>query len=113
MSRYQVRVDPDFFDDLDQQLGAERGPHGEPSRRDFDLYELLPIVDYVAEHFDQLGQEIDGRPDYRTLVVPGRLVYSVGVFAQLAPDGAVDLMGVVIDFAAPGDDPDPEDDPDQ
>jgi len=33
--RRSVRVDRAFFDDLDRQLGSDRGPNGEPSSTDF------------------------------------------------------------------------------
>jgi hypothetical protein len=33
--RRTVRATIGFFEDLDRQLGAERGPNGEPSTNDF------------------------------------------------------------------------------
>lgn len=33
--RREVRVTEQFFEDLDRQLGDERGPTGEPSATDF------------------------------------------------------------------------------
>ena len=39
--RRVVRVSTDFFDQLDSQLGAERGPAGEPSATDFIVFDLV------------------------------------------------------------------------
>jgi len=34
-----------FFEDLDRQLPPERGPDGEPSTNDFQVFELLRSVE--------------------------------------------------------------------
>lgn len=52
--RRTVRVDPAFFDDLDRQLGSDRGPNGEPSSTDFIVIDLPTVVDEFAENFDTL-----------------------------------------------------------
>ncbi len=46
--RRTVRTTQQFFEDLDRQLPAERGPNGEPSIHDFQVYELLRIVEQFA-----------------------------------------------------------------
>src|SRR5262245_50239526 len=51
-ARRIVRATTSFFKDLDRQLPSERGPKGEPSTNDFQVFELLRIVDRVATHFD-------------------------------------------------------------
>ena len=53
-SRRTVRVDQAFFDDLDRQLGGDRGPNGEPSGTDFIVIDLPTVVDEFAENFDTL-----------------------------------------------------------
>ncbi len=93
MTRRQVRATVAFFEDLDRQLPAEPS-HGVPSRSDFQAYELLEIVEAFAAGFDNLPELIPGRPDYRILITTGRVVVSVSVTAQLAPDGAVDVVGM-------------------
>ena len=50
--RRNVRATTTFFEDLDAQLGPERGPHGEPSAHDFQVFELLRIVEVFATRFD-------------------------------------------------------------
>jgi hypothetical protein len=40
-SRRIVRATAGFFEDLDRQLPSERGPNGEPSAHDFQVFELL------------------------------------------------------------------------
>jgi len=49
-----VRVDPRFFEQLDLQLGPERGPLGEPSSTDFLLVDLPPIAETFAAQFTDL-----------------------------------------------------------
>lgn len=72
-----------------------------PSRGDFQAYDLLPIVERFATGFDDLPQPIPGRSDYRVLITNGRLVPSVSVTGQLAPDGAVELVELDINTGNP------------
>ena len=95
--RRQVRVDPEFFTDLDAQLGATRGPNGEPSATDFLLLDLPSIAEALALQFDQLPKLFDERDDYRYLVASGRLVRAALVVGQLVSDGSIDLIGIEID----------------
>jgi len=96
-SRREVRATQAFFEELDSQLGAERGPNGEPSSYDFQSHELLAIVDRFAENWDRLPELIRDRSDYRVLVGAGMVVRAYVVTGQLAPDGAVELTGIEID----------------
>ena len=98
LNRRVVRATPRFFEDLDRQLRAERGPNGEPSTADFQTIELLRIIDRFAEQFDDLPELIPGRGDYRVLLTSGVLVRSLNVVGQLAPDGAVELVSIDIDL---------------
>jgi hypothetical protein len=93
-----VRATSAFFEDLDSQLGAERGPNGEPSTNDFQAFELLRIVDEFASEWDDLPELIPGRPDYRLLIGSGALVAGFSVIGQLAADGAVELVQLDIDL---------------
>ncbi len=76
---------------------------------------MLEIVEAFAELWDQLPMTIFGRPDNRTLVSRGRLVYAVAVRGQLSPvDGAVELIGIAIDLIGRGAGlEDPEDEQEQ
>jgi hypothetical protein len=58
--RYQVRASAAFFEDLDRQLGSERGPNGEPSTTDCQTLELLDIVEQFVTGFDDLPPFIQG-----------------------------------------------------
>lgn len=98
MNRRTVRVDPGFFDELDEQLGAERGPDGEPSTGDFLLVDLPLIAEVFATRFESLMQPIDGRPDYRSHLTSGFLVARVLVTGHLGLDDAVTLMNIDIDL---------------
>jgi hypothetical protein len=96
--RREVRATSGFFNDLDSQLGSERGPDGEPSTNDFQTIELLRIVDVFAEEFDRLPALLPGREDYRVLIAAGTLVRALTVVGQLASDGAVELISLEIDL---------------
>ena len=98
--RRAVRVTVGFFRDLYQQLPPERGFDGEPSAMDFQVHELLRIVDRFAEDFDQLPELIPDRSDYRILYAVGLLVPRFFVIGQLAPDGEVELVRLSIDLEA-------------
>ena len=96
-TRRVVRATPRFFEDLDRQLRAERGPNGEPSTNDFQVFELIRIVDRFAVEFDDLPRLILERDDYRVLVMSATLVAGFSVVGQLAADGAVELVQLDLD----------------
>jgi len=96
-NRRPVRVDSQFFTELDAQLGESRGPNGEPSASDFLLLDLPSIADAFAERFDQLPAMYPDREDYRYLVTTGRLVAAAVVVGQLVADGSVVLFAIDID----------------
>ena len=99
--RRKVRPTPEFFADLDRQLGDERGRAGEPSRGDFQTHDLLAIVERFATGWDDLPHLIPGRADYRVLISVGVLVATVSVDAQLAADRAIELVRLRIDQTWP------------
>jgi len=114
VTRRVVRVTADFFRALDTQLPDKRGPRGEPTRAEFASSDLLEIVEAFAELWDELPMTIPGRPDYRTLVVRGRVVYAAAVRGQLSPvDGAVELISIALDLIGPDLGFDDEDDSDE
>lgn len=98
--RRTVRVAASLLDDLDRQLGSERGPNGEPSARDFELRELFQVIDRFAEGFDALPELIAGRHDDRVLITHGLLVPRFAVLGQVALDGAVELIQLDLDLDA-------------
>jgi hypothetical protein len=102
-ARRPVRATAAFFEDLARQLPAERGPGGEPSTNDFQVFELLRIVERFAVGFDDLPRLIPNREDYRILIVAGVLAPAFSVIGQLAPDGAVELIQLDIDLETPWD----------
>lgn len=98
MTRRVVRVDPQFFADLDAQLADTRGPNGEPSSSDFLLLDLPTIADVFGESFDELPAMFEGRTDYRYLVTTGSLVPAAVVVGQLVADGTIVLVGIEVDL---------------
>ncbi len=99
MTRRLVRVDAQFFTELDAQLAETRGPNGEPSASDFLLIDLPTIADAFAERFDEFPALYPDREDYRYLVTTGRLVYAAVVIGQLVADGSILLFGIDIDLS--------------
>ncbi len=95
--RRPVRVDPQFFAELDAQLGETRGDNGEPSSSDFLLIDLPSIADMFATSFDDLPAMYEGRTDYRFLVTTGSLVAAAVIVGQLHTDGSIILFGIEID----------------
>jgi hypothetical protein len=89
----------DLFDDLDRQLGPDRGPNGEPSTNDFQVFDLLRIVERFATGFDSLPLLVKGRTDYRVYVGTGYLVRRFSVVGQLANDGAIELVQLDLDLS--------------
>lgn len=96
--RRDVRVDASFFEDLENQLGSERGPNGEPSAIDFQSIELMEIIERFATGFDSLAPLFDGPTDYRVLVKGGLLLRAMKVIGVEAPDGAIELVGLELDL---------------
>jgi hypothetical protein len=79
MTRRAVRAGPAFFEQLDTQLGAERGPHGEPSATDFLVVEVPAIVETFATRFEDLPEAVEGVPDARMVIGTGKLVRAFAV----------------------------------
>jgi hypothetical protein len=96
-ARRTVRATAGFFEDVDRQFPPERGPGGEPSANDFEVFELLRVVETFATRFDELPELIPGRHDYRILISQGMLVPRFAVVGQLASDGAVELIQLDVD----------------
>jgi hypothetical protein len=95
--RRDVRPTRGFYDDVYRQFPVERGPAGQPSRLDFELYELPRLFRDVADGWDDLFQPLPGRPDYRTFISIGVLVAALSVDAQLARDGVIELLSLDVD----------------
>lgn len=97
-ARLPVRVNASFFEDLDRQLSAERGPNGEPSSVDFQAVELIAIIDEFATGFADIPPLIRGREDYRLLIKTGMLVGAISVVGQRMTDGAIELLSLELDL---------------
>lgn len=95
--RRTVRVTDAFFRQLDEQLGQDRGPSGQPSATDFLVIELPAVVDRFATGFDALPEIIEGLSAGRMLIVPGLLVRAFAVYGLLLADGSIEIIGVELD----------------
>lgn len=96
-ARRSVRVDPAFFDDLDRQLPAERGPHGEPGAHDFLAHDLLRAVETFATAADALPHLFPDRSDHRVLIATGLFVARFAVVGRIEPDGSIVLVQLDVD----------------
>ncbi|MCP4961926.1 MAG: hypothetical protein GY925_21995 [Actinomycetia bacterium] len=96
-ARREVRVAEGFFEMLDLQTGAERGPGGEPSATDFLVIGFPEIVEVFATDFDGLAEAVAGVPSGRVYIGAGALVTAVAVYGVELDDGAVELIGIEID----------------
>jgi len=95
--RREVRVSDSFFTELEDQLGAERGPRGEPSATDFIVVDLPEIVQQFATAFDELPEAIANVPSVRMFIGAGTLVDVFVVHGIETSGGVVLLIGVEID----------------
>jgi hypothetical protein len=78
-------------------------PRPGPTRRQgavlhaFAARDLPDAVERFALEWDDLPTLIPGRPEYRLLIGVGQVVAFYAIEAQLAPEGAVELVSVTID----------------
>ena len=93
-----VRPTRQFYADLHRHLSAERGEDGTPSRVDFELYDLVDILETFARDWDDLPLLVPGRSDYRILITSGVLVAEYSVQALMARDGVIELLSLGIDL---------------
>lgn len=92
--RREVRVTESFFEELDAQLGNERGPNGRPSATDFVVVDLRRIVDEFATRFDDLPEALPGVRAARMLIGAGALFSAYVVHGIETSAGVVELVGV-------------------
>lgn len=95
--RREVRVSDAFFDELDRQLGVERGPDGEPSVTDFLVMDLPAIVERFSTGFDALPEVFAGLASARMFIGTSALVRAYVVHGLEISAGVVELVGIEID----------------
>ena len=93
-ARRRVRVTEALFEQLDEQLGPDRGLRGQPSSTDFLVLELPAIVERFAVDFEGLPEIVEGLASGRMLIASGLLVRAFAVYGLLATDGSIDLIGI-------------------
>lgn len=97
-----VQFLPQFFDELDGQLPDQLGSDGSPSAADFLLHELTPVGDLLASGFERNTLEVIGAEPLRVLIGSGTLIRVVAIYAYLADDDTVAVIGIKIQPAAGG-----------
>ena len=68
IERREVRVADSFFAELEDQLGSQRGPNGQPSVTDFIVLDLPVVAERFAASFDELPEAIAGVPSIRMCI---------------------------------------------
>ncbi len=96
--RREVRVADSFFDELDRQLGTERGPGGEPSATDFLVMDLPAIVERFSKRFDELPEAVAGLSAVRMFIGTSALVSAFVVHGLEISDGVVELVAIEFDL---------------
>lgn len=96
-----VRPTRQFYAALNRQLPAERGEDGTPSRVDFELHDLMEILDTFARDWDRLPVMFPDRSDYRVRVTSGVMVAAYSVQGVLAGDGVIELLSLELDLLPP------------
>lgn len=89
----------EFFRQLDEQLGPDRGSRGEPSATDFLVRELPDVVERFATDFEGLPEAVEGFSGGRMLIAHGLLVRAFAVYGLLIGDDAIELIGVELDLS--------------
>ncbi len=97
--RRQVRVASSFFDRLDELLPEERGATGVASTADFLLHQMPPLIDLLAEDYEDATLDVPGVPHVRVLIASGVLVAYLAMYVVLADDDAVEIIYLEIDEA--------------
>jgi hypothetical protein len=95
--RRQVRVAPSFFERLDELLPEERTASGVPSTTDFLLHEIPTIIDFLADDYERATFDAPDAPGLRILIVFGVLIPQIVIYAELANDGAVEIVWLQFD----------------
>ncbi len=90
-----MRTSEDFWVTLDLAMPTGK----EPSWHAFAAMDLPDVIERFAADWDTLPALIPGRLDYRILIGAGRVVAFYAVEAQLASDGAVELVAITIDVS--------------
>jgi hypothetical protein len=91
--RRTVRTTTRFWATLDEAMPT----NGSPSWHDFAAVDLPAIVERLAHEWDDLPPLIPRPRPLPLLIGAGQVVAFYAVEAQLAPDGAIELVGVEID----------------
>ena len=92
--RREVRVAESLFDELDLQLGSERGPNGEPSATDFLVVDLPTVVEAFVTEFDSLPKTIGGIGSMRMFIGTCALAYAFVVYGIETSAGVIELVGI-------------------
>ena len=112
MGERPVRFTQQFFDRLDLLFPEDRTADGDPSRMDFLLYELPRVRDQLAQDFEaNTVPSEDG--DVRLWFGGGIFVRTIAVYAYVADDDVVDVIGLLVGWRRTGleDDDDAPGDP--
>ncbi len=97
MTRRRFTVLPAFFDRLDQLLPSERADSGIPSATDFIVYDLSPILDALAEDYENETMPLPGTSE-RVVVTSGITARFVAITVRLGPDDRIEVVSIELDL---------------
>ena len=94
--RREVRVADSFFEQLDLQLGVERGASGQPSATDFLVVDLPSVVEEFSTRYDDLPETIAGLTSMRMFIGTSTLARAFVVYGVETSDDVIELVGIEI-----------------
>ena len=98
MTRRPVRCTDQFFDRLDQPLPPERGSDGGASAADFLTWDLPEAIDRFSTDLDTWTLPVPDRTGVHVLVTDGVVVRGFAVYAEVLPDGSVEVFWLDLDL---------------
>jgi hypothetical protein len=100
MSDRVVRVNPVFFDFLDDQLGPQRSS-SRPTSTDFLVQDLPNVLEHLARDFENCTVPVQNSREVRAYINAGVLVRGLAIYVVENPDGSLDLVDVELDLFDP------------
>lgn len=100
MPRRPVVFDDSFFDSLSEQVPAERDRYGRPSSTDVLAYEVMPLLELLAEDYEHVTMPVPDDDLFRVLIQPGLLVQHLNVYTYEL-DATVHVFHIEIEHFPP------------
>ena len=96
MRKHAVVFDDSFFDALAEQVEAERDGYGRPSRTDVLAYEVMPLLELLADDYLNVTLPVPDDDLFRVLMQPGLIVQRINLYIYDL-DGTVHVFYVEVE----------------